>query len=154
MDTMICTCFRVPGWRSLGAATLAAAIVQPVALKPLDRKTLFGAVLQAGGKPAELRQLYGYSAYMTDIETALVNGDLAAAQGLLLLCPVDLGEATQYAIGAVLAANTLRLVDVVAAELSRPGAPVTAPAEITERDVTEALEAAGYVWDGSEWTRA
>jgi hypothetical protein len=31
---------------------------------------------------------------------------------------------------------------------------VTAPAEIDADDVTEALEAAGYVWNGDEWARA
>jgi hypothetical protein len=133
------------------AAALAQAISQPVALRPMDRKSLFGAVLVAGGNPTELRQLYAYSAYMNDIETALGDGDLVAAQGLLLLCPIDLGPATQAAIGAVLAANTLRLVDVVAGETGE-----AAPVEIDADDVTAALTDAGYVWDGdnSEWVRA
>jgi hypothetical protein len=45
-------------------------------------------------------------------------------------------------------ANTMRLVDVVASELGEP-----APETITADDVTAALEAAGYAWDGFEWNR-
>jgi hypothetical protein len=146
--TTIYRVFPANQWRSMPAEALAAAITQPAALRQMDRKTLFGAVVQAGGDTAALRQLYGYSAYMQDVETALRDGDLAAAQGLLLLCPVDLPSQTQTIIAGVLAGATLRAVDVVAAELGQP-----APAQIDAAAVTAALIAAGWTWDNGHWQR-
>lgn len=144
--TTIFRAYPANEWRTVPAEPLAATTVQPAALRPMDRKTLFGAVVQAGGAVSDLRQLYGYAAYMDDVETALREGDLVAAHGLVALCPVDLGPATQAAIAAVLAANTLRAIDVVAAEQRS-----TAPAQVTTEDVTAALGEAGYTWDGTHW---
>jgi hypothetical protein len=98
---------------------------------------------------AALRQLYGYSAYMQDVEAALNDGDLAAAQGLLLLCPVDLPAQTQQIIAGVLAAATLRAIDVVAAEIGQQ-----APAQVDATAVASALNAAGWAWNGQTWERA
>jgi hypothetical protein len=141
-------------WRSLNAEILAASIVQPVALRPMSLMGLFTTAAGAGATVAEFSAVWQYSEYVQRVETALQSGDLAGAQALLTVCPVQFGQATLVALQTVLAANTLRLVDVVAAEQSRPGAVVTAPAEIDADDVTEALETAGYVWSSSEWARA
>lgn len=147
-QTILYACWRTSsGWRQTSAAALAATVTQPAALRPMDRKTLFGAVMTAGGVATDLRQLYAYSAYMEDVETTLRDGDLMAAQGLVALCPVDLSPATQQAIDMVLAANTLRMVDLVALEQHD-----TAPAQVTAEDVTAALGEAGYTWDGIHWT--
>jgi hypothetical protein len=146
--TTIYRVFPANQWRAMPAEALAAAITQPAALRQMDRKTLFGAVVQSGGDVAALRQLYGYSAYMQDVETALQHGDLAAAQGLLLLCPVDLPAATQAIVAGVLAANTLRAIDVVAVAQNQQ-----VPAQIDAAAVAVALNGDGWTWDGQAWTR-
>lgn len=146
--TTIYRTFPANQWIVRPADALAAAISQPAAVRPMERKTLFGAVAQAGGDLAAIRQLYGYDAYMRDVDTALQDGDLAAAQGLLLLCPVDLPAGTQAIIAGVLAANTLRAVDVVAIEMGQQ-----APAQVDAAMVTAALGAAGWVWSGGRWER-
>lgn len=148
-------CFRTgSNWREKDAATLAAAIVQPAALRPMSLMSLFTHAAQAGAEVSEFSAVWQYSEFVRRVETALTDGDLTGAYALLAVCPVQFSQATLMILGAVLATNTLRLVDVVAREQSQPGAVVTAPATVTADDVTAALEAAGYVWRRDEWVRA
>lgn len=146
-NTLTVACQR-SGNTEMTAGQLAAALNQPVMLRPMGRKEFFMVVVQNGGDVTSIAQLYGYSAYMADVETALQRGDLLAASGLLLLCPVALTDATRQIITNVLNANALRLVDVVAEELGEP-MPQTVDAE----NVTIALQAAGYTWSAMAWVR-
>lgn len=150
IHTSITRAYPANEWRPQTAATLAAAITQPAALRPMSLMQLFTAAAQAGATVAEFSAVWQYSEFVRRVETALTTGDLAGATALLAVCPVQFGERTLAAIQVVLVANTLRLVDVVATEQSQLGAPES----VTDSDVTAALEAAGYVWDGSEWVRA
>jgi hypothetical protein len=154
--TSITRAYPANEWRPQTAATLAAAITQPAALRPMSLMQLFTAAAQAGATVAEFSAVWQYSEFVQRVETALTDGDLAGAQALLAVCPVEFTPTTLGTLAAVLAANTLRLVDVVAAEQSRPGAVVTAPAQIDADDVTAALTKAGYAWDdrNGEWVRA
>ena len=156
MTTIITNaCWRTGSdWREQPAATLAAAIVQPVALRPMALMTLFTHATAAGADVTEFRDIWQYAEYVQRVEHALTDGDLAGALAMLIVCPVQFGQATLAALQAVLAANTLRLVDTVAAEQSQLGAVVTAPVTVTADDVTAALKAAGYVWSSGEWVRA
>ena len=145
--------FPAHEWRVVPTETLAMAIVQPAALRPMSLMELFRQAAVANAVVAEFAAIWQYSEYVRRVETALQNGDLAGASALLAVCPVQFSEKTLDALQATLAANTLRLVDVLAAEQSLPGAPVTAPEGITDSDVTAALNEAGYTWDGEVWQR-
>lgn len=133
-------------WRTLPAGVLAQAVLQPVALKSMDLMTLFAGAQTAGADVAEFRAVWQYSEFVQRVERALNDGNLTGAMGLLAVCPVDFSGRTLQALQTVLAANTLRVVDVVASETGQ-----AAPETVTALDVTLALEAAGYTWDGSTW---
>lgn len=135
-------------WRSLDAATLATAVVQPAALRPMSLMDLFQQAAAANATVTEFAAIWQYSEYVRRVETALQGGDLAGAMALLAVCPVQFSEKTVDGLQATLAANTLRLVDAVAAEQA-----TVAPVAVTADDVTAALNEIGYQWNGGEWLR-
>lgn len=147
------SCWCMSTWPQTDATTLATASVQPAALCQMSLMDLFQQAAAQGAVVSEFASIWQYSEFVQRVETSLQSGDLAGAQALLAVCPIQFGGATLAALGGVLAANTLRLVDVVAAGQSQPGAVVTAPAKVTPEDVTAALNEAGYTWDGTEWRR-
>lgn len=140
-------------WLAIPAADIASGVSAPVALRSMSLMDLFTRAASAGADVAEFKSIWQYSEFVQRVEAALGDGNLAGAQGLLAVCPVNFSGATLAAFAGVLEANTLRLVDVVAAEQSQPGAVVTAPAKATPEDVTAALNEAGYRWNGDEWAR-
>jgi len=113
---------------------LVAAILAPAALKELSLLQLFTMAVQAGAEAAEFRAIWQYQEYVRRVEEALARGDLAATRALLTVCPVPFSEKTLAALNTVIAANTLRLIDVVAAELGQ-----NAPATVSAADVDAAL---------------
>jgi hypothetical protein len=127
-------------WRTNSAETLAAALSQPVALQPMTLTEFFGAVVQAGGAPSEIRKLWAYDQYVTLATDALTKGDLQGMAALIATMPVDLDAGTMQAIGAVVAAATVNV----------GGRQAT----WTAQQVTATLTAAGYTWTGTEWARA
>jgi hypothetical protein len=127
-------CFRCTDYAKRASADLAAAITAAHSLKPLSLLQLIQQVQAAGGDAQEFRAIWQYQEYVRRTEEALAAGDLAAVQALLLICPVEFSAAMQKALQQVIAANTLRLVDVVAAEMLQ-AAPVT----VTAADVNAAL---------------
>jgi hypothetical protein len=113
---------------------LAAAITAAHSLKPLSLLQLIQQVQAAGGDAQEFRAIWQYQEYVRRAEEAFTAGDLAAVQALLLMCPIAFTMLTQKALQTVIAANTLRLVDLIAAELDQ-----TAPAKVTSADINAAL---------------
>lgn len=144
--TSITRVFPVNEWRDQEAQRLATAILQPVALRPMSLMDLFQLSVAQGALTVEFRSIWGYGEFVKRTEEALQGGNLVGAVGLLQVCPVSFSPQTLAAIQAILAANTLRVVDVAAAE-RREAAPVT----VTTDDVIAALAAAGYQWDGLFW---
>jgi hypothetical protein len=127
-------CYRVKNYASCANTTLAAAITAAHSLKPLSLLQLIQQVQAAGGDAQEFRAIWQYQEYVRRAEEAFTAGDLAAVQALLLTCPIEFTAATQKALQTVIAANTLRLVDLIAAELDQ-----TAPAKVTSADINAAL---------------
>ena len=135
INAIAISCFRTTAnYASCSSANLAAAITAAHSLKPLSLLQLIQQVQAAGGDAQEFRAIWQYQEYVRRTEEALAAGDLAAVQALLLICPVEFSAAMQKALQQVIAANTLRLVDVVAAEMLQ-AAPVT----VTAADVNAAL---------------
>lgn len=136
-DIIKIACYRTgPDWPQQTSADLATAIVQPAALTGMRLLTFFQQIIAAGGVQAELAPLYERGQFIVNLEENLTNGDLAGVQTLASLAAdlVTMSETTTDAIDAVIAANSLRLVDVVAMELGE-----TAPETVSEADVDEAL---------------
>ena len=127
-------CFRCTDYAKRASADLAAAITAAHSLKPLSLLQLIQQVQAAGGDAQEFRAIWQYQEYVRRAEEAFTAGDLAAVQALLLMCPIAFTMLTQKALQTVLTANTLRLVDLIAAELDQ-----TAPAKVTSADINAAL---------------
>lgn len=129
-------CYRVTNWAATSSADLATAVVQPAALSSMRLLSFFQQIVAAGGDQTELAPLYDRSQFIIHLEENLMNGDLAGVQTLASLAAdlVTMDQATIDAIEAVIAANSLRLVDVVATELGE-----TAPETVSEAEVDEAL---------------
>jgi hypothetical protein len=135
INAIAISCFRTTAnYASCSSANLATAITAAHSLKPLSLLQLIQQVSAAGGDAREFRALWQYQEYVRRAEEDLRVGNLAAVQTLLLVCPVEFSAKTQAALQGVIAANTLRLVDVVAAELGQ-----AAPAKVTSADVNAAL---------------
>jgi hypothetical protein len=125
-----------PNWPETSSTDLATAITEAYRLNPLSILEFFQAIIAAGGAQAELAPLYGYQKLIEHLERALANGDLAAVQVCVGLAAdlESLSQETTDAIEAVIAANSLRLVDIVAAEIGED-----APETVTTADVDAAL---------------
>ena len=130
--------YRVPDHNSKTDAELAAAIIAPAALNKMTLLEFFQQVIAAGGIQAEVAPAYTHSEFMADLKLNLARGDLAALQVLVSLAEniLTMTPVTTAAIQTVLTNNSLRLVDVVAAELG-----TTAPETITAQDVANARAA-------------
>lgn len=131
-------CWRAGSdYASRTSEALAAALVAPCALRPLGMLAFFQEAVAAGADAGELGRLYQFGRFVEDVEAVLAAGDLAAMQALVVMAEGlgGLSAATMAAIGAVIEAHTLRLVDVVAAELG-----VAAPATVSAAEVDEALQ--------------
>jgi hypothetical protein len=129
--------YKTDSYHNQTSAALAAAITAPYRLKKLSLLQLIQQVQAAGGGDAqEFRAFWQYQEYVCRAEEAFAAGDLADVQALLLMCPIAFTAATQTALQTVIAANTLRLVDVVAAETGSDPAPTT----VTAADVDAALK--------------
>ncbi len=128
-------CYRTgSNYASCTSADLAAAISAPSALKPLSLLQFFTAAVSLGADPTEFRAIWQYQEFVRRAEESLVNGDLLAVQTLLAICPLSFSAKALAALNAVITANVLRLVDVVAAELQ-----LAAPATVSATDVAVAL---------------
>jgi hypothetical protein len=148
IPTAIFRAFPANTWTTVPASTLAEAVVQPGGLRSMSLMALFQTAAAAGANVTEFRAIWQYAEFVQRTETALQTGDLPGATALLAVCPVQFSAATQQALQTVLAVNMLRLIDLVAAE-QQP--PVSAPAQVSATDVTLALNALGYTWDGQAW---
>lgn len=134
-DSVKIACYRTgSNYAARTSTDLVAAITTPYSLKPLSLLQLIQAVQLAGGDAGEFRAIWQFQEYVQRAEVAFGAGELAAVQALLLVCPVAFSARTLAAINTVITANTLRLMDLVAAELE-----LTAPATVTAADVAVAL---------------
>ena len=147
-------CFRTD-YQTKTPAQLAIDIAQPVALRSLALTSAFKAAVANGASLAELGAVYRVmnNEYIANLRDALHAGDLAQTQILVAIASSDtvlnFSQATKDALQAVITANELRLVDVVATELDQP-----APETVTAADVEAAMSEAGYQWNGSWWEYA
>jgi hypothetical protein len=134
MDIIAMACYRVPDWEKLSSDELATAIVQPAALNPLTMTGAFCAAVLAGADLGELGAAYSKmnNEYVVNLRDALHHGDFNQVQVLIQIGAAVLGwsEKSLGAIQAILAANTLRLVDVVAIEKNESAPPVVSAADI------------------------
>lgn len=139
-----------PEWPSTSSADLSSAITEDRRLKSLSILEFFQAIIAAGGIQAELAPLYEYQKLIEHLERSLANGDLPAVQVCVGLAGdlESLSQATTDAIDAVIAANSLSLVDVVAEELGED-----APETVTAADVTTTMNDAGYTWNETRWVK-
>jgi hypothetical protein len=128
---------KITHWYNKDAKTLATALSEPAAMTPMPFTTFFGAVVQSGGSPAEIRKLWAFDRYMQSAADAFEKGELQGVMALLATMPVDLDAGTMQAIGGVVAAMTV----------NAGGRQATWTAE----EVTEALAEAGYTWKDGEW---
>ena len=141
MDAVKIACWRIDDWTATSSADLATAVAQPAALDPLTLTAAFGEAVAGGAVVAELAQMWKYSEFISTVRANLQEGDLAGVQNMILSGGLmeEGGNAiwsqtTVDALTAVVTTHTLRLVDVVAAELGE-----TAPETVSEADVDEAL---------------
>lgn len=156
MDTIKVSCWRQAGWPQISSADLAAAISAPYAIRRMELVEFFGSIAAAlaqitGGSQAqaagmvaaETARLYQAGRFLDDLEYQLRNlggqtnaGNYAAVLYLVQTAQTltTLSEAMLTAIQTVITASTLRLVDVVAAELGEP-----APGEVSAGMVDEGL---------------
>lgn len=137
MDIIKISCYRgTSNWSKTSSADLVAAIQQPTALRPMTLLDFFQRLLAAGAIKSEIAPLYDRSEFIRDLKDNLQSGDLAGVAALASLAEdiVTLSQTTIDAIASVLSTNSLRLVDVVAAELGE-----TAPKTVTAADVDAAL---------------
>jgi hypothetical protein len=147
---IIYSVYRRNEWKTKTAETLAAEISAPAALvKFANLTSFFGALVAAGADAADLKAAWAFSQFIQRFEEALQAGSLGAVQALVATIPFELSAASAQALNDLIAANTLRLIDVVAAEQGEP-----APESVSAADVTAALTEAGWAWDGESWVRA
>ena len=142
--------FRVPNYATKDASQLAEAVTAPAALQPISLTDAFAASIQGGAALAELGLVYTQmnNAFVVNLRAALNSGNLVQAGILLQIAHnrLNWSDETMNAINAVLAANSLRLVDVVAREQGEEP-----PEQVSAADVTATLTEAGYSWDGDRW---
>lgn len=135
-DIIRIACWRANHDYTPTSAEYAALCVAPAAWQPCSLVAFFQEIIAAGAVVAELAQIYMYGQLVADVRAALEEGRADELQALAALLPhlLTLSAPTQAAIATTLAAHTLRLVDVVAAERQEE-----APATVTAADVDEAL---------------
>lgn len=137
-NTIKIACWRASSdYAKTPSAQLAQLITAPCALKPLTLLDLFTAATQHGASIVELSKIYDSDKLIEHAEGILLERDLAKATAILQIIALRCAwsKATIDAMTAVIAANTLRLVDVVAAELGE-----VAPQSVSADDVDAALE--------------
>jgi hypothetical protein len=143
MDLIKIACYRTtPYWSEAASEDLATAIVQPAATSPLTLTLAFQQAIAAGAVFSELAQMWKFSHFIEVLRAALHDGDLAGVQNMIAsgaLMKDEAGsliwsQATTDALNAVVANNSLRLIDVVAAELGED-----APESVSAADVDAAL---------------
>jgi hypothetical protein len=134
-------------WRSMTAAELAATLNAPKALAKMTLEQFFAGCAAAGGDPSELAKLWPFQQYIVWANEGLNAGDYQRVMALLATIPVELNEATQTAISAVVTAATLPAVAHFWPADAQDAPPVT----VTAQDVSDALTAAGYVWSNGAW---
>jgi hypothetical protein len=140
-DLIKIACYRTgPDWPETTSADLATAIVQPAAIKSLRLTAAFQAAVAGGADLSELGAVYRVMTgeFITNLRDALHEGDLSQVQTLVAIAGADSvlawSQATKDALDAVISANRLRLIDVVAAEIGED-----APESVSAADVDAAL---------------
>jgi hypothetical protein len=135
-DVIRVACHRTGDYQNTTSADLVTAITQSVALQKTTLLSFFQQIIAAGGVQAELAPLYDRSRFIDDMANNLEVGDLAAVSTLVSLAQdiVTMTQPTVDAINTVITSSSLRLVDVVAAELGQ-----VAPGSVTPADVDTAL---------------
>ncbi len=144
--------YRTKDWRSKNASTLAAEITTPVALRETRLTTAFQEAVGRGASLSDLGKCYSVmnNEFVINLRDALHDGDLVQVTVLIAIATGQLewSSATVQALQATIAAHTLSLVEMVAAELAEPG-----PGVVDAAVVESALIEAGFTWDGAEWGR-
>ena len=150
--------YNLPSWadnRTGDAATLATEANTPAAIRKMELKDLFGAIIGAanpadrGAVAGQLRPLMKEKATVDMVVASITDGDLVGLQAILMLLAADFTAPTQAAINAVVAANT-----ITAGAMFWNDDDGEMPETFTAAWVTETLEAGGYTWTGTEWARA
>ncbi len=151
MDNLKYAIFRVNSYASKTAEQLATALVADAALTPVRLTTAFQEAFEAGASLNELGKVYSQmnNEFVINLRDALHQGDLVQTSILIAIAVDQLqwSQATQDAVDSVLNTYTLTLVEQVANEFGEG-----APESLSAADVTSALNAAGYTWNGSAWT--
>jgi hypothetical protein len=134
-------CYRTgPEWPQASSADLATAITELHSLSPMTLTSAFQAAVANGGVVEEYGRVYSVmnNEFVVALKTGLHNGDLLGVSFLMQIAKTHsnlaFSQASKDAIDAVIAANSLRLVDVVAAEIGED-----APETVTAADVDAAL---------------
>lgn len=149
--------FRVYGagqWATMTSAEIADGMNQPAAIRRMELKELFGAIIGAAAEAdratvaGELRPLMKESATVDMVVSSITNGDLVGLQSILMLLAADFTAPTQAAINAVVADNT-----ITAGALNWNEEDGEMPDPFTAEWVTATLTDAGYTWTGTQWAR-
>lgn len=131
-------CFRVNNWQQTSSVDLVTAITSVTALEPTRLTDAFQAAVAAGASLGELGKCYSQmnNEFVVNLRDALHDGDLTQVSVLVTIAADQLSwsQTTIDALNGIIAARSLRLVDVVAAELGE-----TAPETVTAADVDAAL---------------
>ena len=150
--------FRVYGaneWRTMTGAQIADGMNQPAAIRTMELKDLFGAIIGAadpadrGTVAGQLRPLMKEKATVDMVVSSITNGDLVGLQSILMLLAADFTAPTQAAINAVVEANT-----ITAGAMFWNEDDGEMPDPFTAEWVTTTLTDAGYSWNGTAWVRS
>ena len=150
--------FQVYGaneWRTMTGAEIADGMNQPAAIRTMELKDLFAAIIGAADVAdratvaGELRPLMKESATVDMVVASITNGDLVGLQSILMLLAGDFTAPTNVAINAVVAANT-----ITAGALNWNDEDGECPDPFTADWVNATLVQAGYTWTGTQWARA
>lgn len=138
-DLIKISCQRTsPNWLQTSSADLATAISTASALQGTRLTEAFQAAVAAGASLSELGACYSQmnNEFVVNLRDALHDGDLTQVSVLVAIAADQLSwsQTTINALNGIIAARSLRLVDVVAAELGE-----TAPETVTAADVDAAL---------------
>ena len=149
---------HLPSWadnRSGDAATLATEANTPAAIRTMELKDLFAAIIGAADEAdratvaGELRPLMKEKATVDMVVSSITNGDLVGLQAILMLLAADFTAPTQAAINAVVEANT-----ITAGAMFWNEDDGEMPDPFTAQWVTTTLTDAGYSWNGTAWVRS
>ncbi len=143
-------------WRTMTGAEIADGMNTPAAIRTMELKDLFGAIIGAadtadrGTVAGEIRPLMKEKATIDMVVNAITDGDLVGLQSILMLLAGDFSAPTQAAINAVVADNTIK-AGAKFHDVEEDGPLVD---EYTAEWVTNWLTVRGYTWTGTEWARA